>query len=171
MATSHFQLINDPPDPNFRQVAQYSHARPVHDFGLGVEVNERFATFLASLIRATEAVAFALASLERLQGAIEAGDLEAADRQRLAYELFASDIGKAEAEAGRQVAALRAFLAAQGVSDNAALEVLTHAANVLEATDDLQPVPEPTTLLLVGTTMVGLGLAGWRQRRRNQQAE
>ncbi len=34
-------------------------------------------------------------------------------------------------------------------------------------TDDWQlyPIPEPATLLLVGTTMVGLGLAGWRKRR------
>jgi hypothetical protein len=33
----------------------------------------------------------------------------------------------------------------------------------------LNAVPEPTTLLLVGTTMAGLGLARWRQRRRKQQ--
>jgi hypothetical protein len=32
----------------------------------------------------------------------------------------------------------------------------------------LSPVPEPTTLLLVGTTAAGLGLARWRQRRRKQ---
>ena len=32
----------------------------------------------------------------------------------------------------------------------------------------LEPVPEPTTLLLVGTTAAGLGLARWRQRRRKQ---
>jgi len=29
----------------------------------------------------------------------------------------------------------------------------------------LTPIPEPTTLLLVGTTMAGLGLAAWRRRR------
>jgi hypothetical protein len=30
------------------------------------------------------------------------------------------------------------------------------------------PVPEPTTLLLFGTTAAALGLARWRQRRRKQ---
>jgi len=31
----------------------------------------------------------------------------------------------------------------------------------------LKSVPEPTTLLLFGTTMAGLGLARWRRRRQN----
>jgi hypothetical protein len=33
----------------------------------------------------------------------------------------------------------------------------------------LEPVPEPATLLLVGTTAAGLGLVRWRQRRRKQR--
>lgn len=33
----------------------------------------------------------------------------------------------------------------------------------------LEPVPEPTTLLLIGTTAAGLGLVRWRQRRRKRQ--
>jgi hypothetical protein len=36
-----------------------------------------------------------------------------------------------------------------------------------EIRGQLQAVPEPTTLLLVGTTMAGLGLAGWKRRRQN----
>lgn len=36
----------------------------------------------------------------------------------------------------------------------------------ITALSDLDPVPEPTTLLLFGTTVVGLGLARWRQHRR-----
>jgi len=33
----------------------------------------------------------------------------------------------------------------------------------------LEAIPEPTTLLLFGTTAVGLGLARWRQWRRGKQ--
>jgi len=36
-----------------------------------------------------------------------------------------------------------------------------------EIRGQLQAVPEPTTLLLVGTTMAGLGLAGWKRRHQN----
>lgn len=36
-------------------------------------------------------------------------------------------------------------------------------------TPGLEPVPEPATLLLFGTTATGLGLARWRQRTRKQQ--
>jgi hypothetical protein len=34
----------------------------------------------------------------------------------------------------------------------------------------VNPTPEPTTLLLLGTTMTSLGLARWRQQRKSQQA-
>ena len=37
------------------------------------------------------------------------------------------------------------------------------------AFDLLQPAPEPTTLLLFGTTAAALGMARWRQKRRKQQ--
>jgi MYXO-CTERM domain-containing protein len=38
----------------------------------------------------------------------------------------------------------------------------------LEFTSDLEPIPEPITLILWGTTMVGLGLAArWRRRRQS----
>jgi len=36
-----------------------------------------------------------------------------------------------------------------------------------EIRGQLQAVPQPTTLLLLGTTMAGLGLAGWKRRRQN----
>lgn len=36
-----------------------------------------------------------------------------------------------------------------------------------EIRGQLEPIPEPATLLLVGTTMAGLGLARWRQRRQS----
>jgi hypothetical protein len=45
--------------------------------------------------------------------------------------------------------------------------LIGHCWRFVSVTYDLSPVPEPTTLLLFGTTMAGLGLARWRQRRRN----
>src|SRR5690242_1331564 len=39
----------------------------------------------------------------------------------------------------------------------------------ITALSDLDPVPEPATLLLFGTTIASLGLAGWRQRRWGEQ--
>jgi hypothetical protein len=44
------------------------------------------------------------------------------------------------------------------------------ASGVVYPTGQLGATPEPTTLLLFGTSAVGLGLVRWRQRRRQRQA-
>jgi PEP-CTERM motif-containing protein len=41
-------------------------------------------------------------------------------------------------------------------------------ASVTISNFEVTPVPEPTSLLLVGSSMAGVGLARWRQRRRKQ---
>ena len=51
-----------------------------------------------------------------------------------------------------------------------ALEPGFHSLVFTAQADGLAATPEPATLLLVGTTAAGIGLAGWRQRRRKQAA-
>lgn len=61
-------------------------------------------------------------------------------------------------------------------SGSADLVFTTNALVLASVTNDpgtwagpLAPIPEPSTLLLFGSAMAGLGLAGWRKRRRKQQ--
>jgi hypothetical protein len=54
-----------------------------------------------------------------------------------------------------------------GIQGGSALISLDYNASGTLQT--LNPVPEPSTLLLLGTTAAGLGLARWRQRRHKQQ--
>jgi hypothetical protein len=46
---------------------------------------------------------------------------------------------------------------------------LAGAEDGIEVAATISVVPEPATLLLVGTTAAGVGLAGWRRRRRARQ--
>jgi hypothetical protein len=55
-----------------------------------------------------------------------------------------------------------------GDVDNALVQAFTSDVTT-DTTMGLNSVPEPTTLLLFGTTAAGLGLARWRQWRRKQQ--
>ena len=43
---------------------------------------------------------------------------------------------------------------------------LTTTNGVLDLEANLGAIPEPTTLVLLGTSLTGLGLARWRQRRK-----
>jgi hypothetical protein len=49
------------------------------------------------------------------------------------------------------------------------LRVVAEADGFANVSPPLNATPEPATLLLVGTTMAGIGLARWRQRRRKEQ--
>lgn len=60
---------------------------------------------------------------------------------------------------------IKFFLEESNGSQNQGIEGLWVASD-----SELEPVPEPTTILLVGTTAAGLGLARWRQRRRKRGA-
>jgi hypothetical protein len=64
--------------------------------------------------------------------------------------------------------AFRGFV--HGSADIAAIQFLnsfTVVDNLTFSAEELAPVPEPATLLLLGTTAAGLGLARWRQMRRD----
>jgi hypothetical protein len=49
------------------------------------------------------------------------------------------------------------------------VEFVVNASGFAISAPPLNPTPEPASLLLIGTTMAGLGLARWRQRRRKQE--
>ncbi len=40
----------------------------------------------------------------------------------------------------------------------------------MESIEDLEATPEPATLILLGTTMAGLVVTGWKRRGRVQES-
>jgi hypothetical protein len=104
-------------------------------------------------------------------GPIELLALQQLARERLATGLSA-DLLLEFASLGLTQAQVDSFLAELlSINPNSSLrDALVKALDdTTKGPDDFSAVPEPTTLLLWATTMAGLGLARWKQRRRKQE--
>jgi hypothetical protein len=166
------QLANDPPDSNYQQVYQYSNDPLNLNFGLGSSVNSYFQNGFSDLILLIESKQGELASTERAQGALLAGDMGAFATQAAAAQSFRNDYTQLANNASVFFEGLPSYLSSNGydagVPDiNYAYTVFNDAAIQLRASSPSSQVPEPSTLILLASGFVGMGLA---YRRRRQHA-
>jgi len=68
-------------------------------------------------------------------------------------------------ETGREVHLTSKFF--RGTGTNLNDQYTLPQGYIVKATSDLEPIPEPSTLLLLGSSLAGLGGVAWRRHRRN----
>lgn len=165
------KLANDPPDPNYHQVYEYGVYDTPTDFGHGDGFNSFMGEGLRLLSQLTDARQGQLTSLERGQGALLAGDLDALAMQSDALDDFIEDYARIAPFVGDWFASVPGYLRDNGYDEGIAhaellYSVIEDSARELGAGGN-HAVPEPGTLFLLGGGLVGLVYL----RRKRAQAE
>jgi len=117
MSASHVKMANDPPDPNFSQVLDYSNYSVPISTGLGPDWDGYVLDLETGLANAQESNILTLVSFERLQGAVLADELTSAENQEQATARFSADIGPREEIVGAITYDLPEFARSFGVGD------------------------------------------------------
>ena len=161
------KLANDPPDPNFNEVYQYSNAAFSLALGSGNHVDSYFQGGFAALIRHIECRQGELTSNERAQGALQAGATAAVLAQSAARDRFAADCVQHAQSAGAFIGSLPDFLSSNGLDSG--IPNIALAYGVFDETAaQLAPIPEPGTISLFLISAGALGVA-WRRAHRIKQ--
>lgn len=168
MSSTHERLASDPPDPNYREVAQYSGSSFKAETALDANGDKYLTDFFQATFLASESLEGELVSYERAYGAIEAGDAQSFLRQLETANAFSSDFDLYSSRAGEFLLGLPTFLHSRGVEDwtfgagESAYAALAAYGASLGATiatptppisDPSTSVPEPGTF-----AMLALGL-------------
>lgn len=117
MSDHYLAIANDPPDPNYSEVYKYSGQTVNIDFGAGDDFNQYMATLIETQITSYEALQGTLTSLERVQGALNAGDFKAANTQADALQQFYSDVLMTRTQLGGLVKGLPDVMRAASIND------------------------------------------------------
>jgi hypothetical protein len=113
-------LANDPPDPNYRQIAVPSSETIAPDLSFAGSLGAQAATTINKEGYYVQALALALLAYERYQGAIAADDVVAALTQLSEYKLELAAAQAYSAELATDIAALDAAFLAAGLPNYSA---------------------------------------------------
>lgn len=161
------KLANDPPDPNFNEIYQYSNAMFPSALGLGNHVDKYFQNGFSALTRHIECLQGQLTSNERAQGALQAGATAAVLAQSAARDRFVADCVQHAQAAGEWIGSLPDFLSSNGLDTG--IPNIALAYGVFDETAaQLAPIPEPGTISLFLISAGALGVA-WRRAHRTKQ--
>ncbi|MBB5715863.1 PEP-CTERM sorting domain-containing protein [Sphingomonas aerophila] len=159
------RLANDPPDPNYQEVYAYTNSSSNVVTGLGSGQDMFLNAGITDIARLLEAKRGQLASLERGQAALLAGDFTALQLQSDALDKFTADELRLRTPAGEFISQLPGFLDANGGTGPGSGELKVAFA---ETGDQLitAPVPEPSTYLMMGFGLLAAGAVARRKRSR-----